>query len=419
MYSRSTLALAALCSALALAGCGGGEGGDGGSAGGGTGGGGDGGGSTPTSKFTQSGSWTFTLPAAGGSVCYDFDTGVEVAACTGAAWDLKVSSGSRSATLWTNSGTSGTGQGGAFGGPFDHTWTELQTYQDATVDPASGSPLPAAVYTADSAASVFTGTNDIQSAAFEYDIAGDHRLYPNFRVFLITTDSTATVSGGSAPVTDGPNVFALQVTGYYGGAAGTTSGHPSFRWIARTSEAVPRTATVDATAGWVYYDLINGREVAESDSWHIAFNRYTFKLNGGTSGSGNVAGFVGKTPAGFYDIQGNPIKSQFTVTTNVSDTLPDLTASDMAVPTSTAGWIRDNLASALNPAARGFDFGWYTYNLSNHTLTANPEAGTLIRNGEGSSYTRLRLADIAYENPAVPTSPQTWTFDYDLQPAAD
>ncbi|OVZ64761.1 hypothetical protein CDO44_00690 [Pigmentiphaga sp. NML080357] len=440
MKSRSSFMLGTLCAALALAGCGGGGGDDGG----GNGGGGDGGGTTPTptSKFTQSGEWKFTLPAAGGSICYDFDTKTEVAACSGTAWDLKVSSGGRSATLWTNSGVSGSGKGGAFGGPFDHTWTELRTYLDATVDPASGSSLPAAVYAADTAASVFTGTNDIQSAAFEYDVAGDHRLYPNFRVFLITTNSSATTGGaGTPPVTTGPNVFALQVTGYYGGAAGTTSGYPSIRWIARESGALIKTATINATSGWVYYDLANARVVGESDAWHIAFNRYTFKLNGGTSGSGTVAGFVGKTPAGFYDADGNPIKSKFTVTTNLTDTQPDLTATDIAVPSSVSAWVKDSTASVLNPAYRGtyiprvkeepLQFGWYTYYptaalasaaglpSTAHIIAANPENGSLIKNGEGGSYTRLRLSSVTYANPADYNSAQTWTISYDLQPAAD
>lgn len=88
---------------------------------------------TPTTSFTQQATWAVTLPASGSSVCYDFNARAEVAGCAGNAWDLKLTVGSRgSASLWTNSGTSGTGAGGAFGGPFDHTWTELQSYTDAT-----------------------------------------------------------------------------------------------------------------------------------------------------------------------------------------------------------------------------------------------------------------------------------------------
>src|SRR5690606_5184745 len=127
---------------------------------------------------------------------------------------------------------------------------------------------------------------------------------------LITTDSSAADAVG----TPASPVFALQVTGYYGGATGTASGHPSFRWVDRAGGAV-REATVDATGGWVYYDLAAGAESTEAGTWHIAFNRYNVKLNGGESGSGTVAGFVGKTPAGFYESDGNtPVAAKFTAT---------------------------------------------------------------------------------------------------------
>ena len=434
MKTRFLLTLGALCAALALAGCGGGGGDDGGS-----GGGGD----TPppasTDKFTQSGEWKVTLPAAGTSVCYDFDTKAAVAGCAGNAWDLKLTGSGVTGTLWTNSGTSGSGSGGAFGGPFEHTWAELQTYQNGTTDPTSGAALPAAVYAADTAASVFTGSNDILAAAFEYGVTGastDHSLYPNFRVFLITTNSAAVVGETTTPVTTGDGVFALQVTGYYGGPGGTTSGHVSFRWVTRTAAPTIQTATVDATSGWVYYDLVNKRTVTEGDAWQIAFNRYNVKLNGGSSGSGTVAGYVGKTPAGFYDSEGKPIAAKFTSTTSSSDTEAELTAADLAVPTRTSAWVKDSNASALNPGPQGtypnpLNYGWYTYYATKeaaqaaglpavaHVISANPANGTLIRNGEGSSYTRLHLTGIAYADPLNVNSDQTWTFAYDLQPAAD
>ena len=171
---RGTRALGASLLALALAACGGG--------------GGDGtpseapgtpGPVSPTSRFTTKASWTFELPAAGGEACYDFDAAQPVPDCSGANWDLKVRSGGRSASFWTNSGVSGPGQGGGFGGPFDRGWSMLADWTDATVDPVDG-PLPDAVWFKDSAGSVFTGDNPIAAAAFEYGVAGDHLLYPNY-----------------------------------------------------------------------------------------------------------------------------------------------------------------------------------------------------------------------------------------------
>lgn len=379
----------------------------------------------PASAFTQQATWTVTLPAAGSSVCYDFNARAEVSGCSGTAWDLRLTVGSRgSTTLWTNSGTSGTGAGGAFGGPFDHTWAQLQTYADAT-------SLPATVFRADGARGVFSGSNGIQSAAFEYGVGGanDHRLYPNFRVFLITTNAASADAVG----TETSPVFALQITGYYGGTGGTTSGYPSFRWVDRRVPTTVREATVDARAGWVYYDLVNGALSSETGPWHIAFNRYNVRLNGGSSGSGTVAGFVGRTPAGFYDGNGAPIAAKFQSTTLVADTLPDLQAGDLSGPATASAWVRDALASALNPASRGsypnaLDYGWYVYHPTAasaqaaglpavaHLLQAQPERGALVRGGEGNTFARMRLRSIGYADPNDASSAQTWTFDFEVQP---
>ncbi|GJG94446.1 HmuY family protein [Cupriavidus pauculus] len=386
-----------------------------------------------TSAFTQTAAWSFQLPAANASVCYDFNAKAQVA-CTGTAWDLKVKTGSNgmSASLWTNSGTSGTGNGGAFGSPFDHTWTALSAWKNATIDPVNGA-LPATVFLKDSASGVFSGTNDIASAVFEYGVTGttsDHSLYPTFRTFLVTTNSTLADTTGT--VTN--PVFALQVTGYYGGAGGTTSGYPSIRYIDRSAPGVVKTATVNASGNdWVYYDLVANAVSTSTGTWHIAFNRYNIKLNGGESGSGTVAGFLAKTPAGFYDSSNKPVASKFTDTNNVANTLADLTASDLALPANVAAWKKDATASVLNPAYTGsypnpMSFGWYTYYPTAaaasanglpavaHLLSANSEGGGLIRGGEGTTYARFHLTKIVYADPNVNTSAQTWTINFDVQP---
>ncbi len=386
---------------------------------------------TATSKFTQNATWTFTLPAAGSSVCYDFDARAQ-AACTGSQWDVKVVSGGRSAELFTNSGPSsadGTGNGGAFGTPFVHTWTDLQKWNDALVDPVGGA-LPTTVYTADTAKSAFSGTNAIQSAAYEYDLNGTHQMHPNFRVFLITTNSASSDISGSAG-----DVYALQVTGYYGSPTGTASGWPSFRWINRAAAATPFSASVNASQGWVYYDLKNQAVTTESGSWHIAFNRYNIKLNGGTSGKGTVAGFLSKTPAGFYQADGKtPVTSKFNATTNLADTLADLQGA-LTGPASANAWVKDSIGSQLSPTYTGtypnaLNYGWFNYyptdaagaaaGVTQHMLKANADAATLVKSGEGNSYARMRVKEIAYA-PATPaySGAQTWTVEFGIQPAGN
>ncbi|CAG2158546.1 HmuY family protein [Cupriavidus numazuensis] len=433
MTRISASTLGAIMMALALAACGGGGDDTGSSNSGNSGNSGNNGNSGntgTTSAFTQSAKWTFALPASGSTVCYDFNAKAEVANCSGNAWDLKVKSSGMTGSLWTNSGTSGSGGGGAFGGPFDHTWAELQTWQNATTDPKSGA-IPSTLFFKDSASGVFSGTNDIASAAFEYGVGGanDHLLYPNFRTFVITTDSTKLDPVGSAS----SPVYALQVTGYYGGAGGTTSGNPSFRWVDRSdvSQTV-RTATVNASADWVYYDLQAGAVSTASGTWHIAFNRYNFKLNGGESGSGKVAGYVGKTPAGFYDADKKPVASKFTDSSNLVATAADLT-STLDVPATVSAWVKDGTSSPLGPKSTGtypnpLNYGWYTYYPTTtaaaaaglpsvaHLIKANVDSASLLRGGEGNTYARFHVTQIAYADPNNASSQQTWTIEFDVQP---
>lgn len=377
--------------------------------------------------FSKSATWTATLPAAGQSVCYDFDAAAEVADCAGTAWDIKLASQGRGATLTTNSGPNGSGRGAAFGGPFAHTWVELLAWASATTDPTSGQPVPSNAYVADSARNAFTGTNPIGSAAFEYSVNNDNRLYPTYRVFLVTTDAaSADATGATAPV------YAVQVVGYYGGAGGTTSGHLTLQWIDRANSGNLRTATVDATTGWAYLDLATGSTTTEAGNWQLAFNRYNVKTNSGVSGSGTVGGFVGSTPAGLYDGSGNPIAAAFSAATPES-MAAQLTATQ-ATPAAASNWIKDSVSSLLAPAYQGtypmpLDYGWYRYYPTAdaaqaaglpavaHLLQANPDRASLVRSGEGNSYARMRLTEIRYAEPTNIASPQTWTIEFGVQPA--
>lgn len=431
--------------ALALAGCGGGGGDDASPAQAAPAGAGNGSASVTTpagstsgganadasvDRFTRKATWTVAAPAAGKSVCYDYDTATEVAGCTGSAWDLKLTGGQRSISLFTNSGPSGSGNGGVNIATGDGmpTWDYLKTWKNGLTEPASGQSLPVTrIYFPDSTTGAFSGTNEIGTAAFEYSLTGDHKMYPTYRVFLVTSNRGSDSTKGSAAAP----VFALQVTGFYGGANQTTSGYPSFRWVNRAeSAAAVRTAQVNATeqGKWVYFDLNSGTETSESGNWQIAFSRYRIRLNK----QGNLGAVVGMTHEGFYDAKGKPVVAALSAATPES-TLADLTAA--ALP-ETAKWLVDQENSRLNLAAPKanangtFDFGWYTYYMTAeqasaarlsataHILGANANKGQLIRGGEGNSYARFHLTNIAYQNASDATSPQTWSIDFEVQPAA-
>ncbi len=164
---------------------------------------------------------------------------------------------------------------------------------------------------------------------------------------------------------------------------------------------------LNATNDWVYFDLVNAVQVTSTGNWQIAFNRYDLKLNGGKSGSGTVGGFVGETPAGFYDSNDKPVAAKFQSTTP-ADTLADLTAANMAKPATASAWIKDSVTSSLDPASQGtypsaLNYGWYTYYPTAatagaaglpavaHLIQANPGNASLLRTGEGTGYARFHL----------------------------
>jgi hypothetical protein len=413
------------------------------------GGGGDnaGSGAAPvaTSGFTQSADWVVNLPATAteaDAVCYDFDA-KSVADCTTAAWDIKLKGGTRTGTVWTNSGTSAsvvTSKGGTLGSPFAYTWANLKTWTKATRIPGDSSDIPSVAWLKDGLKNVFTGTNTIGSAAYEYGLSGSHKFLPNYRTFLITTDSSKAYTDSDNA--DGVKVFTLQVTGYYGGASGTTSGYPSLRFAEKTTAStfgtVETVSALDASneSTWKYYDLVNKTvvDVPTGDNWQIAFNRYGIKLNQGDVGTGGKVGaFLSRTPAGFYEADGKtPIVSKFESAGAAADTLPDLTASDLSLPTAANKWVKDVFNSPLNPNYTGsypgpLNYGWFMY-YSNatdaagvglgaaHMIKAVPENGVIIRSSAGTSYARVHLKNIVYADNTNNSSQQTWTFEMDIQP---
>ncbi|WP_158222363.1 hypothetical protein, partial [Tamilnaduibacter salinus] len=160
------------------------------------------------SQFTQSASFAGNIPASGGEVCFDFN-GKSTTGCDTANWDLKVGVQGRSLYLRSNSGVSGDGDGGVFG---PMAWNEISTYTSATTTPGGGDI--STHYSADTTGGVFS-----DSSWYAYNLQGQHQLWPNYRVYLIDTDTTD----------DQSTVYALQVTSYYNDAG--TSGHPRVRWV--------------------------------------------------------------------------------------------------------------------------------------------------------------------------------------------
>lgn len=161
------------------------------------------------STFTTTASFTGTIPASGGELCFDFDADTTVG-CDTATWDIKLGFVGRDLYLRSNSGPSGDGDGGVLGA---YEWTELSTYTSGTTSPEGGDVSK--IYSADSTGGIF-----VDSSWYAYSLEGKHKLWPNYRVYLIDTDSTD----------DASPIYGLQVIGYYNEAG--TSGYPKIRWKA-------------------------------------------------------------------------------------------------------------------------------------------------------------------------------------------
>ncbi|MGP5504224.1 HmuY family protein [Psychrobacter celer] len=396
--------------ALSMTGCGGGS--DGSSSG--NNGNSDNAGSTPpasSASFSETATWQVTNLAPDSATCYDFDAKAE-SSCDGDTWDIKFENQARSVKLWSNSGDSGAGLGGVFG-LID--WSDLSRYTNATLDPDTGRDI-SLHYNEDRSGGVFTA-----KPWLEYNLQGNHQLYPNNRVYMVTTNSSSAMTDSSVQ----QPIYALQIINYYNDAG--KSGYPTIRWIDTALPNQVQTQTINATSNddWVYIDLKTGQSSTDKDStWQIGFKRNDVILNGGNSGSGKIGGYLAATPAGYYEAKDEPIVSQF-ITDGSAATLADLTSTaDYDKPLSARSWVIDSKGSDLNPAYTGsfpnLDFGWYTYNGMTHQLNAKPldsAQGALIRSAEGNSYARVRLDKINYPD-STATTATSWEFKLDIQPAS-
>ncbi|MCK0105009.1 HmuY family protein [Marinobacter sp. S0848L] len=141
----------------------------------------------------------FTPPADydGADACFDFDSAKVVDCAGSSAWDVQVGFSGREWYLKSS------GQGGA-AGPMPRA--ELASYN---ADP--GVPQ---LYTSDSTGGILS-----EYPWYAYNLTGQHKIWPNYRTFLIKSDIE----------NDASSVWALQVVGYYDESG--ASGQPVVRWL--------------------------------------------------------------------------------------------------------------------------------------------------------------------------------------------
>ena len=195
---------------------------------------------------------------------------------------------------------------------------------------------------------------------------------------------------------------------------------------------------LDATAGgfgaqpddpvnkYTYFNLDSGQTVAltdtEADSsldWHIAFKRTKVKLNGGSSGPGNVEGTVADSQDDFYQANGTVNNSVFLNATAEGE----LPAFQQVA--SSAGLIFEEDSNTPAIKGDGSSDGWWLYNSQNHSITANNDAWWLIKSAKGDSYAKTHVTGIEQANKQITlemfvqgkddsvfsTTPVSWTAD--------
>lgn len=153
------------------------------------------------------------VPLAGGAKYLDFDVPADDADPANVpAWDLKVEyiAASTEYRMTLNGSVSGSGQAAAFGPiPQNDSDDESTDEPDDMDDYTMASKVPH--YTTDSAGGIF-----VDSSWYAYNLTGnDHKLWPNYRVYLIKA---------------GADVYKFQILGYYHPQTTTESGWYTIRY---------------------------------------------------------------------------------------------------------------------------------------------------------------------------------------------
>lgn len=205
--------------------------------------------------------------------------------------------------------------------------------------------------------------------------------------------------------------FALVLAGCSGGGGGDNGGGDNGGGTGSGPGAdAIIDVQVDATSytETVYIDLETGQTVsitdeqaADSDAWDIGIKRYDIITNGGVSGTGNVGVAINKTPAGFYNDEGEVVAATFIAATDAAyeADLVEAVADDL---TYAADYTVSGIKTPNGDALPGglLDYGWYTYNLTTHRLAANTANNWQLRSAEGTSYAQMKATDIEFTGTA-------------------
>ena len=238
---------------------------------------------------------------------------------------------------------------------------------------------------------------------------------PLFLVIMLSFGLMGGCGGGGSSDGDG------------GGGGGGGSGD-SFETVLVDATAGGLSAPADDPANkFTYLDLSTGEVLPLTDSqakssadWDIAFKRSTVILNGGISGSGSASGYFTGNNSEAYDGSGDAILDWFSNASAESELADFSAVSSADIPLDDEGNPDASAFTTDSPllavTGDGTSEGWWLYDFTTHTVSANSAYWWVVRSDTGESYAKFHVTEILLEG-----SPEEWviTLEMDLQGPAD
>jgi hypothetical protein len=166
----------------------------------------------------------------------------------------------------------------------------------------------------------------------------------------------------------------------------------------KTDNSQSQYAAFEAITAPAYLNLESGTTVTKNENWHFSYQKSVgFTVNGGISGSGNIAGCAAHTPDGLYDADKKPVQSAFEALTR------DNTEAAFNAITKTSCEESDFISDSINTYINFSD--WASYNPATHAITLNETTsnGWIVRSavddGNGHyNYGRVKVSNLTYES---------------------
>jgi hypothetical protein len=160
------------------------------------------------------------------------------------------------------------------------------------------------------------------------------------------------------------------------------------------NDAAMQSLSVDAShqSNWTYVNIADNILVSDSDTWHLAFQRYRVKSNDAVTAS------IAEKQSDWYDADGEAILSAF-----VSGT------ADTEVDEFNKIYEESELETIANEFVAAIGNDWYSYDASTHSISENSANKWFVLNNDGKKATKVWVS--AFDGQTQTLSYQTIEAD--------